>query len=205
MIRIKICGIGSVADAEMVVKAGADAIGLVFYRNSLRYVSVELAQEIIQSLPPFITTVGLFVDADKAFVEQVLSQVPLDVLQFHGQESVGFCGQFHRPYIKAIQVQTADDISQAVFQYPAASAILLDAYHPQLAGGTGQQFDWSLIPESLNKPLILAGGLTPTNVAVALAHIQPYAVDVSSGVEHSKGVKSAAKLESFCQAVRCYG
>lgn len=182
--------------------AGADAIGLVFYAKSPRAVDIEQARAILAALPPFVTTVGLFVDAELSELERILASVPLDLLQFHGDESVQQCEAFGRPYIKALRVKAGDDIAAQVARYPSAQGILLDAYVEGVPGGTGEAFDWSLIPQALSKPLILAGGLRPDNVAEAVSRVRPYAVDVSGGVEASKGVKDVEKVGAFIRAAR---
>jgi phosphoribosylanthranilate isomerase len=182
--------------------AGADAIGLVFYARSPRAVGVEQARAIIAALPPFVTTVGLFVDMPRAELQRILASVPLDLLQFHGDESAEQCEGFSRPYIKALRVKAGDDIAARVSDYPGAGGILLDTYVEGVPGGTGEAFDWSLVPRGLSKPVILAGGLHPQNVADAVAQVQPYAVDVSGGVEMSKGIKDAQKIEAFVRAAR---
>ncbi|MFP6830435.1 phosphoribosylanthranilate isomerase [Pseudomonas tensinigenes] len=201
-VRSKICGITRIEDALAAVEAGADAIGFVFYAKSPRAVTVQQARAIIQALPPFVTTVGLFVNASRCELGEILDAVPLDLLQFHGDEAVEDCEGWHRPYIKALRVKAGDDIAAAVDAYPSASGVLLDTYVEGVPGGTGEAFDWSLIPQGLSKPLILAGGLTPENVADAVARVKPYAVDVSGGVEASKGIKDHAKIHAFIKAVR---
>jgi phosphoribosylanthranilate isomerase len=201
-VRVKICGITRVEDALAAAAAGADAIGLVFYAKSPRAVDIEQAREILAALPPFVTTVGLFVDAERSELERILASVPLDLLQFHGDESVQQCEAFGRPYIKALRVKAGDDIAAQVARYPSAQGILLDAYVEGVPGGTGEAFDWSLIPQALSKPLILAGGLRPDNVAEAVSRVRPYAVDVSGGVEASKGVKDVEKVGAFIRAAR---
>lgn len=201
-VRVKICGITRVEDALAAAAAGADAIGLVFYAGSPRAVGVEQARAIIAALPPFVTTVGLFVDAGRDELAHILASVPLDLLQFHGDESAEQCEGFGRPYIKALRVRAGDDIVARVADYPSAQGILLDAYVEGVPGGTGEAFDWSLIPQRLSKPLILAGGLRPDNVAAAVAQARPYAVDVSGGVEASKGIKDAQKVGAFIRAAR---
>ncbi|WP_076426013.1 phosphoribosylanthranilate isomerase [Aquipseudomonas alcaligenes] len=201
-VRVKICGITRVEDALAAAAAGADAIGLVFYAKSPRAVDIEQAREILAALPPFVTTVGLFVDAKRSELERILASVPLDLLQFHGDESVQQCEAFGRPYIKALRVKAGDDIAAQVARYPSAQGILLDAYVEGVPGGTGEAFDWSLIPQALSKPLILAGGLRPDNVADAVSRVRPYAVDVSGGVEASKGVKDVEKVGAFIRAAR---
>jgi phosphoribosylanthranilate isomerase len=201
-VRSKICGITRIEDALAAVEAGADAIGFVFYAKSPRAVSVQQARAIIQALPPFVTTVGLFVNASRCELGEILDAVPLDLLQFHGDEVAEDCERWHRPYIKALRVKAGDDIAAAVDAYPSASGVLLDTYVEGVPGGTGEAFDWSLIPQALSKPLILAGGLTPENVADAVARVKPYAVDVSGGVEASKGIKDHAKIRAFIKAVK---
>jgi len=201
-VRSKICGITRIEDALAAVEAGADAIGLVFYAKSPRAVTVQQARAIIAALPPFVTTVGLFVNASRCELGEILDAVPLDLLQFHGDESVADCEGWHRPYIKALRVKAGDDIAAACEAYPSASGILLDTYVEGVPGGTGEAFDWSLIPPGLRKPIILAGGLTPDNVAQAIARVRPYAVDVSGGVEQGKGIKDHARIHAFMQAVR---
>ncbi len=196
-IRVKICGITSVADAQLAVNAGADAIGLVFYEPSPRAVSIEQAREIAASVGPFVTVVGLFVSADEAFIREVLANVALHVLQFHGDESREFCEQFQRPYMKAIRMRPELDVAQEIADFPSAAAILLDAYRPGVPGGTGETFDWQRVPLQAMRPIVLAGGLTPENVALAVQSTQVYGVDVSGGVESSPGKKDAQKVEQF--------
>lgn len=202
LVRSKICGITRLEDALAAVEAGADAIGFVFYAKSPRAVTAEQAQAIIAALPPFVTTVGLFVDMPRAELNALLAQVPLDLLQFHGDESPADCEGFSRPYIKALRVQAGDDVSAMIARYPAASGILLDTFVAGVPGGTGEAFDWSLVPKQPAKPIILAGGLTAENVRQAIEQVQPYAVDVSGGVEQSKGIKSAEKVHAFIKAVK---
>ncbi len=197
--RVKICGITSVEDGLHAARSGADAIGLVFYDPSPRAVSVEQAEAIVAALPPFVTTVGLFVDADSEQIRTTLDRVPMDLLQFHGDESPTFCEQFQRPWMKAIRMKPDVDLQVEAERYAKASALLVDAYQPGVPGGTGETFDWKQIPTSLEKPLVLAGGLTPENVAQAVAQIHPWAVDVSGGVEQSKGIKSPEKVEQFIE------
>lgn len=202
MTRIKICGITRAEDAHAVAASGADAIGLVFYAKSPRHVSAEQAAQLVAVLPPFVTTVGLFVDADAAFVREVLRVVPLDVLQFHGDETPEYCTQFGRPYLKAIRVKAGVDLLQCAAQFSTAQALLLDAYVAGVPGGTGATFDWGLIPRQLPLPVILSGGLDAENVAEAIERVRPYAVDVSSGVEAAKGIKDAAKVAAFVKEVK---
>lgn len=201
MTRIKICGITRVADALAVERGGADALGLVFYDQSPRHVSIAQAAQLIVALPPFISTVGLFVDADAAFVREVLDAVPLDLLQFHGDESPEYCAQFNRPYLKAVRVKAGVDLLQCAAHFSTARALLLDAHVEGVPGGTGKTFDWTLIPPALPLPVILSGGLDVGNVAEAIKQVRPYAVDVSSGVESGKGIKDAAKIAAFINEV----
>jgi phosphoribosylanthranilate isomerase len=201
-VRIKICGITRVEDALAAAHAGADAIGLVFYAKSPRAVSVKQAREIIAALPPFVTTVGLLVNSSRCEINEILDAVPLDMLQFHGEESAADCAGFHRPYLKALRVKVGDDIAAQVDSYPQASGILLDTYVAGVPGGTGEAFDWSLVPSDLSRPVILAGGLTCANVKSAIAQVKPYAVDVSGGVEASKGIKDAVKIRAFISACK---
>ncbi len=202
VVRSKICGITRVEDALAAVAAGADAIGLVFYAKSPRAVSMEQACQIVAALPPFVTSVGLFVDIERAELQRILAAVPLDLLQFHGDENLVQCEGYSRPYIKALRIKPGDDIAAMMADYPSASGILLDTYVEGVPGGTGLAFDWSLVPAQLPKPVILAGGLTPDNVAAAIARVKPYAVDVSGGVEASKGIKDADKVRAFIREVR---
>jgi phosphoribosylanthranilate isomerase len=200
--RIKICGITRVQDALAVAAGGADAIGLVFYKPSPRYVSIALAAELARALPPFVTTVGLFVNAAPELVREVLAAVPLDVLQFHGDESPEYCAQFGKPYLKAIRVKAGVDLLQCAADFSSAQGLLLDAFVEGIPGGTGASFDWALIPKNLTVPVILSGGLDAENVAAAIKQVRPYAVDVSSGVEVSKGIKDATKIAAFINEVK---
>ena len=200
-VRSKICGITRIEDALAAVEAGADALGFVFYSRSPRAVTVQQARAIIAALPPFISTVGLFVNASRGELNETLDAVPLDLLQFHGDETPEQCDGYHRPFIKALRVQAGDDIAAACRDYRQASGILLDAYVAGVPGGTGETFDWTLIPQNLEKPIILAGGLTSENVAQAIAQVRPYAVDVSGGVEKAKGIKDHEKIRAFMNAV----
>ncbi|HZX51470.1 MAG TPA: phosphoribosylanthranilate isomerase [Pseudomonas sp.] len=205
VVRSKICGITRIEDALSAAEAGADAIGLVFYAKSPRAVSVQQARAVIAALPPFVTTVGLFVDASRQELDEILAAVPLDLLQFHGDESPAFCEALQRPYIKALRVKPGDDLAAQVAAYGQASGVLLDTYVPGIPGGTGEAFDWSLVPQGLNKPIILAGGLVAENVAAAIRQVRPYAVDVSGGVEAGKGIKDAEKIRAFMRAVKTAG
>lgn len=199
--RIKICGITRVEDALEVVRAGADAIGLVFYDPSPRCVRIRQAREIAEAVPAFVSVVALFVNPSKEYVQEVLNSVRIDLLQFHGDEENDFCSQFKSPFIKAIRVRQASDVVASSLRFPNSVGILLDSYKPGIPGGTGESFDWSLIPENHNSPIILAGGLTPGNVASAINDVQPFAVDVSGGVEASKGIKDANKIKEFVSEV----
>ncbi len=182
--------------------SGADAIGLVFYEKSPRYVTIEMAAQLAASLPPFVTVVGLFVNATAEYVRKVLANVSLDVLQFHGDEMPVYCEQFHKPYLKAIRVKAGVNLLQCAADFHSAQGLLLDAHVEGIPGGTGAVFDWTLIPPNLSLPLILSGGLDVENVAQGIRRVRPYAVDVSSGVEFSKGIKDAAKIAHFMQEVR---
>lgn len=199
--RVKVCGITRPDDALSAVALGADAIGLVFYARSPRAVDAATAARIVGALPPFVTSVGLFVDAAMDEVRAVLERVPLGLLQFHGDESPAYCAGFGRPYMKAVRVRPDTDLRALAADYDAAAGLLLDAYRAGVPGGTGECFDWGLIPAALAKPVILAGGLTPENIADAVRRVRPYAVDVSSGVEADKGIKDVAKMAAFMRGV----
>ena len=200
--RVKICGITSVTDAHNAAAAGADALGFVFYEKSSRYISAEKAAEICNVLPPFVTSVGLFMNADREQVEQTLSVVSLDLLQFHGGETPEFCRSFGRPYIKAVGIDGMNDFAEYADQYPDALGILVDSHALGKAGGTGETFDWKLLPKNYSKPIILAGGLNPENVAEACRETSVYALDLSSGVESSPGIKSKAKIDALMREVK---
>lgn len=199
--RIKICGITRLADAEAAVALGADALGFVFHPESPRWIPPAAAREIVARLPPLVTTVGLFVNADPAALREAVATSGVDLVQFHGQEGPEACDASPRPYIKAIPARPGLDLDALRATYKEARALLIDTYHPQLAGGTGQSFDWSIVAGERRFPLILAGGLSSLNVARAIATVRPYAVDVSGGVESSKGVKDVAKLREFITEV----
>lgn len=199
--RIKICGIKHLDDALKAVECGADAIGLIFVEKSPRYVSLTEARVIAESMPPFVTVVGLFMNARAETVREALKVVPLNLLQFHGEESPEFCDQFEVPYIKVLRMRDNANIVAFAQDYPNAAGILLDSYHKDAGGGTGQSFDWDLIPDDVPLPLILAGGLNPENVASAIEAVKPYAVDVSSGVESEPAIKDHKKIEQFIKEV----
>lgn len=199
--RIKICGITRPEDARAAVDLGADALGLVFYAPSPRCVSVEQAWEIARAVPPFVTLVGLFVNETKLTVRRVLEAVPIQLLQFHGDEEESFCRSFHAPYIKAARVRPGLDLVKYAESYPTAQGLLLDAY-VEGYGGAGKTFDWTMIPPHLPLPVILSGGLDAGNVAEAVRTVRPWAVDVSSGVEAAKGIKDAAKIAAFIAGVK---
>ncbi|WP_020168617.1 MULTISPECIES: phosphoribosylanthranilate isomerase [Methylotenera] len=203
--RVKICGITNAEDARSAIKYGADAIGLVFYASSPRCVTITQAQQIVAAIPPFVSVVGLFVNATTAEIEAVLSQVHIDILQFHGDENAAECERIKLPYLKAIRVKNDTNLLQYEVEFSSAKALLLDTYSEAAFGGTGHVFDWKLIPENLKMPIILAGGLTAENVADAIKQVQPYAVDVSGGVEVSKGIKDVSKIADFMQAVNVSG
>ena len=200
--RIKICGITRIEDGLDAASAGADAIGFVFYAKSPRYVAPAQARVIADRLPPFVTSVGLFVDATPAEVRDVIRVARLDCLQFHGDESPDYCASFSIPFMKAARVRPGQDLLQYSIDFRDAQALLLDAYVEGVPGGTGQRFDWRLIPQSLSLPIVLSGGLDADNVSDAIAQVRPWAVDVSSGVEASKGIKDAKKIEQFIRGVR---
>jgi len=202
--RIKICGIKHLDDALKAIECGADAIGLIFVEKSPRYASLTDARVIAESLPPFVTVVGLFMDATEETVREALKVVPLNLLQFHGDESPAFCDQFEIPYIKVLRMRDNVNVVAFAQEYPNASGILLDTYS-KAGGGSGQTFDWSLIPENIPLPLILAGGLNPENVASAVETVKPYAVDVSSGVESEPAIKDHKKIEQFIKEVQRVG
>lgn len=201
--RVKICGITRPEDGVVAARLGADAIGLVFYAKSPRAVSLIQAQAVVAALPPFVTTVALFVDPQPDEVNAVLAAVAPDLLQFHGDESPEFCDQFARPWIKAVAMREGLDLAAVMQQYRHGQGVLLDTYRPGLPGGTGETFDWDAIPAELAERIILAGGLNPANVTAAIAKVRPYAVDVSGGVEASKGIKDAALMAAFLKNASC--
>jgi phosphoribosylanthranilate isomerase len=202
MTAVKICGVTRVEDALAAAAHGAHAIGLVFYRPSPRYVEPAIAAEIVRALPPFVTPVGLFVDAPEDEVRDAAARSGVRLLQFHGNESAAYCARFALPYMKAVRVRAGVDLLQYARDFAGAKALLLDAYQEGLHGGTGAVFDWTLIPPALPLPVVLSGGLTPENVADAVRRVKPGAVDVSSGVESGKGIKDARKIAAFITGVR---
>ena len=199
--RVKICGLTREADVLAAAELGADAIGLVFYDPSPRAVGIEQARRLCAALPPFVTSVGLFVDAAPDQIRSTLARVPLDLLQFHGEESPEYCAAFGRPWIKAVRMRPGIDPQSLPELYPGAAGLLLDAYDPARAGGTGQCFDWDLVPPDLAPHIVLAGGLDPDNVAVAIRRVRPHGVDVSGGVEVAKGLKDRQKMAAFMKGV----
>ena len=198
--RIKICGITEVVHAQTAARLGADAIGLVFYAPSPRNVSLVRAREIITQLPPFVAPVALFVNPTREDVERVLAHCPVSLLQFHGEEDAAFCASFGVPYLKAARVRPGLNLLEYFASYGTAAGWLLDAYSEDAYGGTGETFNWNLTPAKLAKPVVLSGGLTPDNVAAAISRVQPWAVDVSSGVEVSKGRKDEQLIAAFIAA-----
>lgn len=202
--RVKMCAMTRVEDALFAAELGVDAIGLIFYESSPRFVSTTQAKKISEQLPPYVTTVGVFADAEQKYIENILKQLPLDLLQFQGNETPQACEIYQKPYVKAVHMNTADKINfeKITQMYTNAKALLLDSkILGGLPGGTGKTFDWSAIPKNLSKPIILAGGLTPENVAAAIQQVKPYAVDVTSGIEAQKGIKDPKKMRAFMQAV----
>jgi len=199
--RVKFCGVTRLSDAQAAMQAGADAIGMIFYPTSPRYVEPQAAASIRVEIPPFVAAVAVFVNPSHEEVREVMAAVAPSVLQFHGEESPKFCAQFGTPFIKAFRVRPELDLLKSTRPYSAAAAWLLDAFVDGYGGG-GQAFDWSLIPARLDRPLILSGGLTPDNVAEAVRQVRPWAVDVSSGVEVRKGIKDPVLIKRFIQEVR---
>ncbi|MDR0576919.1 MAG: phosphoribosylanthranilate isomerase [Candidatus Accumulibacter sp.] len=201
MLRIKICGLTRDEDVRAAVDAGADALGFVFYPPSPRHVEPDRAARLARLAPPFVSVVGLFVNAEPCRVHETLAAAPLHLLQFHGDEDEAYCRQFGRPYIKAARMRPGFDLLQYAARFPSAQAILVDAFVDAYGGG-GRTFDWNLIPPGLPGPLVLSGGLDAGNVGEAIARVRPAAVDVSSGVESARGVKDAAKIHAFIAAAR---
>ena len=201
MTKVKICGFTNAENAQQAALTGIDAIGLNFYAKSPRHVNIDSAREIVAALPPFVNKVGLFVNANPSLIDEVLCEVALDTLQFHGDESPSDCAQYEMPFIKAIRVSPEVDLIKTANEYSQAGALLLDTYQSDFYGGSGKSFDWSLAKIELDLPIILAGGLTPDNVSAAIDIAQPYAVDVSSGVESAKGLKDIDKIRAFISSV----
>lgn len=199
--RIKICGLNREADVEAAVAAGADAVGFVLYAKSVRGIAVERAAELARGLPPFITPVGLFVNADPTLVERAVAAMPTLLLQFHGDETPAECRLAARPYLRAARMAPGLDLLDFARQFADAQALLLDA-HVDGFGGGGKVFDWSLVPRDVPRPLVLSGGLHAANVGIGILRVRPWAVDVSSGVESAKGIKDAEAIRRFCDAVR---
>ncbi len=200
--RVKICGITNIDDAHIAIRYGADALGFIFFNKSDRNISLKRAQVIVESLPPFVDVVALFVNANPENVCRIIESLDPNILQFHGDESPAFCDQFGKPYIRAIRMHKNTDLIQSVSNYASAKGILLDTYVDGKEGGSGLAFDWALIPKKLDVPVILAGGLNPGNISRAIRLVRPWAVDVSSGVERSPGLKDKIKLKDFFQGVR---
>jgi len=200
--RVKICGITSVSDGLAAARHGADAIGLIFYPPSPRLVTLERAREIAASLPAFVARVAVFVNPAAADVDAVIRACRPDLLQFHGEEAADFCRSFGVPYLRALRVRPGVDLLESLSPFGDAAGWLLDAYRQELYGGTGEAFDWELIPRELARPLILSGGLDVENVGAAIRRVRPWAVDVSSGVEAAKGVKDKRRIAAFMEAVR---
>lgn len=210
--RVKICGVTRQEDARAAANAGADAIGLVFYHKSPRNICVKKAAELCASLPPFVTSVGLFVNASRADITHVLSHVPLGMLQFHGDEDAQFCASFGLPWLKAVRMKAGVDLYQAADTYHAAAGLLVDSYVPGVPGGTGETFNWEVLPHDLSLPIVLAGGLHAGNVAEAVTIARPWAVDVSGGVEqrnvqghYTAGMKDAAAIRAFINCAKTRG
>ena len=204
-VKVKFCGITRLEDAETAAALGADAVGFVFYEKSPRYIGPAAAAEIIRRLPPFVCKVGLFVNSEKHKVESVVRETGIDLVQYHGDESPVQCESGSKPWMKAIRVSPEMDVQAEAARYARASAIFLDAHDPTAYGGTGQCFDWRVIPRKLPRPVILAGGLTPENVGKAIRIAVPYGVDVSGGIESSKGIKDPVKMERFITEARRFG
>ena len=200
--RVKICGITRIEDALTAIRLGANAIGFIFWDKSARYIDPKEARKIVMALPPFVTVVGVYVNPSSEWVEETYSIAGLNLLQFHGDELPEFCSQFPLPYIKAVRIRSGIDLLQYAAQYSSSNGLLLDSYVEGVPGGTGRTFEWSLIPENLSLPLILSGGLHPENVCAAIRKAKPWAVDVSSGVEITKGIKDADKIAAFMTGVR---
>ena len=199
--RVKICGITREQDLEAAVSAGADAVGFVFYPKSPRFLEPRRAAELVRAVPPFVARVGLFVNPDPSDLAEILAEVPIDLIQFQGDESPELCEQAGSPYLKVARMRAGLDLLEFARAYPSARGLLLDAY-VESYGGAGQSFDWSMVPKNLPLPVIVAGGLTPDNVGLAIGQLRPWGVDVSSGVEAAKGIKDADKIAAFIAAVK---
>jgi phosphoribosylanthranilate isomerase len=199
--RVKICGITRIEDGVAAARLGVDAIGLVFYPKSSRLVDAAVAARIADALPPFVTTVGLFLNAGVDEVRAIIGRVRLDLLQFHGDEDAGFCQLFDKPFIKAVPMRIGADVAAYASEFSSAKALLLDSHGGGVIGGSGESFDWNKIPQQIDKPIILAGGLDPHNIAAAVHRVQPYGVDVSSGVEAAKGIKDPGLMAEFMRQV----
>jgi len=199
--RVKICGLTREQDVDAAVEAGADALGLVFYPPSPRFIDFDLAERLCRRVPPFVTIVGLFVNPAPAEVEQTLARLPIQLLQFHGDENASFCASFGRPYLKAIRMRAGVNLLESQISFSSAQALLLDAFVEGYGGG-GKTFDWSLIPSTLDKPIVLSGGLSVENVEAAVRRVKPWAVDVSSGVEIARGIKDPERIARFMAGVR---
>ncbi len=200
--RIKFCGLTRSQDVQHAVSSGVDALGFVFVKNSARNIDIDTANNLIQEVPPFIVTVGLFMNANVADIEQILRNVRLNLLQFHGDEDEAFCNQFETPYIKAVPMNSTSSVEEFCAGFGTATGFILDSHASGQMGGSGEKFTWEDVPKNLNKPIILAGGLTSDNVAEAIRVVRPYAVDVSSGIEAGKGIKDPAKMDQFIKEVR---
>ena len=200
--KIKICGLTDPENSKQIASLEIHAIGLVFFNESPRSVSIEQANEIIQELPPFINKVGLFVNANSNFVDQVLNSVNIDTIQFHGDENSSDCSQFQMPFIKAIRMREGTNLLSQAEEFSSAAGLLLDSFEKDSYGGTGKPFDWNLIREKIDLPIILAGGLNKDNVMSAIEKTQPYAIDISSGVETEKGIKDIEKTKEIIEIVK---
>jgi len=200
-VRVKFCGITRARDARVAADLGADAIGLIFYPPSPRAVDIAQALEVMSAVPAMLTTVGVFVNPAPAELAAVLAQVPLDLVQFHGDESAAVCVRSPRPWMKAVAMRTGVDLRELAARYAGARALLLDTFSPERKGGTGRNFDWGLVPANLDVPVVLAGGLDASNVAAAIEAVRPHAVDVSGGVESAPGIKDGNKMKAFMQEV----
>ena len=200
--KIKICGLTDPENSKQIASLDIHAIGLVFFNESPRAVSIGQANEIIQELPPFINKVGLFVNASNNFVDQVLNSVNIDTIQFHGDESSSDCSQFQIPFIKAIRMREGTDLLIQAEEFSSAAGLLLDSFEEDSYGGTGKSFDWNLIRDRIGLPIILAGGLNKDNVISAIEKTQPYAIDISSGVELEKGIKDIEMVKDIIKLVK---